>query len=235
MSPLDDFPQIGFADHVRDLRWAQGEHVFISGPTGSGKTTLAKSVLEKRGHVIGFGTKAHDPTLKNEYKGWQFVEHISDVEPWMNRVILWPKPKRKEDTDAWLQRQRKAFADAYNVLLKATGWCVFVDELAYMTNPKFGGVGRQIEMMHYIGRSAGLSAISLAQRPAFVPLAVISNTSHAYIAQTHLSSDLKRLADLGGVDQKSLSRTVTALPTRHDFVYQPTLAEGRAGVVNTRK
>lgn len=234
--PLTEFAPTPFQDHMRQLRWEQGQHVILSGPTGSGKSTLAKSLLEKRGHVVGFAVKAKDPTLMTEFKDWSFVEDMTDVEQWMNRVIVWPRPKRKEDTDEWRSRQRKSFKYAFDLLLKkGDGWGVYIDELAFMSNPKFGGVGNQIEMMHYIGRSAGTSALSCVQRPAFVPLAVMSNASHAYIAKTHMQEDLKRLSNLGGVNQKELSRVVTGLPTRHDFVYQPTLVDGHAAIVNTHR
>lgn len=231
----NEYPAVSWADHVRSLRWEQGQHIIVAGPNGSGKTTLASDILEKRGYVVGFAVKAKDPTLKKEFPGWSFLERIEDVEPWMNRVMIWPKPKRKETADQWRARQRKVFKNAFDVLVKADGWGVFIDELKFMSDPKFGGVSAQIEMMHYISRSADVSCLSLVQRPAFVPLAVMSNASHAYIAKTYLAEDLKRLGNLGGVNVKTLSQTVTALPTRHDFVYQPTLAEGTPAIVNVRR
>jgi energy-coupling factor transporter ATP-binding protein EcfA2 len=236
---LADFAPVLFQEHLRQLRWSQGEHVVLSGPTGSGKTTLAKSLLEKRGHVVGFAVKAKDPTLMEEFSDWEFVEDFTDIENWMNRVMVWPRPRltgpKKEDADAWTTRKRKTFKYAFDKLMMADGWGVYVDELAYMSNPKYGGVGNQIEQMHYIARSAKTSVLSCVQRPAFVPLAVMSNASHAYIAKTHMAEDLKRLSNLGGVDQKKLSTVVTGLPTRHDFVYQPTLVEGRPGIINTHR
>lgn len=235
MMPENDYAPIPWGEHVRSLRWEQGQHIIIAGPNGSGKTTLASDILDKRGYVVGFAVKAKDPTLKKEFPGWSFLERIEDVEPWMNRVMIWPKPKRKETTDVWRRRQQKVFKDAFDVLVKADGWGVFIDELKFMCDPKFGAVGSQIEMMHYISRSADVSCLSLAQRPSYVPLAVLSNASHAYIAKTYLAEDLKRLGNLGGVNVKELSKTVTALPSRFDFVYQPTLAEGTAGVVNVRR
>ena len=102
-------------------------------------------------------------------------------------------------------------------------------------DPKFGGVGNEIAQMHYIGRSSNLSVVSLAQRPAWVPLSVLSNVSHAYIGRSRLANDAKRLADLGSVDPKELAQVMQALPTKHDFVYTPTQGEGRPAILNTRK
>jgi hypothetical protein len=232
---VNEILPVSFADHLKQLKWSQGDHLVIAGPTKSGKTTLAKSLLERRGYVIGFGVKAHDETLEKEYKGWHFVDSIKEVTSTDNRVMLWPRPKRKESGDAWTARQKQAFRDAYNIMLTERGWTIFNDELSYMTDPQYAGLGRQIGQLHFIGRSAGITMVSLAQRPKNIPLAVMSNSSHAYIAQTHLEEDLKRLGDLGGVNRKVLSQAVTALQTRHDFVYQPALGNGRPVIINTHK
>lgn len=231
----EDFPHLNFREHVAQLQWRQGEHVFIAGPTGSGKTTLASSIIERRGHVVMFGTKVFDPTIQKQFPGWSIVQDFSEIERWMNRVIIWPRLGRKGTGTDLLNLQRAVYKDAFSKLLRARNWCIYLDELKYMADPKFGGVGTEIEMLHYTGRSAGMSIISAAQRPAFVPLAVLSNASHAYIARTKLGSDAKRLAEMGNVDPKELARVVASLPSRHDFVYTPTLGEGRAGIVNTRR
>jgi hypothetical protein len=120
-------------------------------------------------------------------------------------------------------------------MMTARGWTLFVDEVNYLSNPKFGGVGKQIEALHYIGRSSGLSLVTAAQRPAYVPLAILSNASHAYIARTRLASDLKRLADFGDIDQKRTGAQIAQLPGRHDFLYLPTQGDGTSTVVNTAR
>lgn len=227
------YERIRYDDHVNGMQWRQGEHVFIAGPTGSGKSTIVRQILDKRGHVLGFGTKVHDDTIRKEYSDYSFVEKMSDIEGWMNRVILWPRLKRKESGEAYQDRQRVIFRDAFDKIFSARGWCVYVDELNYMV--KYFNLSRPIESLHYIGRSSGISMVTLAQRPAYVPLAVVSNASHAYIAQTKLGPDAKRLADLGNIDPKEVTRTLASLDDRHDFLYLPTLGQGTPGIVNTRK
>lgn len=223
-----------FDSHLSNLRWFQGEHVFLSGATKSGKTTLARRLLDKRGYVIAFCIKPHDDTVRNDYADYSVVDSLKDVEGWMNRVMVWPRI-RKGSAEAWLMHQRHVLRGTFDAMMLARGWTLFVDELNWMTNPKFGNVGKQIEALHYVGRSSGISILSAAQRPAYVPLAVLSNASHAYIARTRLASDLKRLADFGDIDQKATSNEIRTLPSRHDFLYLPTQGDGTQTVVNTRR
>jgi hypothetical protein len=150
----------------------------------------------------------------------------------MNRVILWPRTKRGGGAEL-IAHQSEVIQDAFDHLFKAKGWCLFIDELNYMC--KFMGVQKPIESLHYIGRSSGISLVTAAQRPAYVPLAVMSNSSHAYVGRTRLAGDLKRMGDFGDVDPKATTRVIQSLPTKHDFLYMPTQGEGVAGVVNTRK
>ena len=225
--------RISFADHLRELRWDQGDHVLIAAPTKSGKTTLASSLIERRSHAITFATKPRDTTLDREYKDWTTVSHPREVKAWMNRIIVKaPEGKTIRETR---DNQRRTFPLFFDFVYRDGGWCVYIDETLYMADPKFGGVGAEIEMMHYHGRSNGISMVTGFQRPAWVPKIIYSSAAHAYIAKTRDSGDLKRLADLGNVAPKELALEVAALPTRFDFVYTPSLGEGTSGIINTRK
>lgn len=231
----DAYPYAGFDDHIRTLKWKQGEHVFIAGSTGSGKTTIARTLVERRSHVITFAVKPYDSTLKNDFADWDVVGSWKEIEPHMNRIILWPKPKKNWTAAQFKAHQRNVFNDAFDRLLRARNWCVLIDEGKYMSDPKFGGVGDQIEMLHYIGRASGTSVVTLAQRPAHIPLAVLSSASHAYIAKTRLGTDAKRLSELGGIDPRELQNVLASLPNRHEFVYTPTQGDGTPAIVNTAR
>ena len=231
---MTEYAPIPFADHLKALKFKQGEHIFISGSTGSGKTTIARFVLERRSHVLAFSIKNRDSTLTTDYKDWSVVDNLNEVEPWMNRVLLWPRTKHGGG-DEFLMHQREVLHDAFNQLLKANGWCLFIDELNYLSSPMHGGLSKQIEALQYIGRSSGISIVSAAQRPAYVPAACLTNSSHAYIGRTRFNSDLKRLADFGDIDPTATKQAIVSLPSKHDFLYLPTQGDGTPGIVNSRK
>jgi hypothetical protein len=224
---------MGFDEHIKSLKFDQGEHVFISGATKCGKTTLAREVLEKRSHVITFCVKIHDDTIKKEYKDWSIVGNLSEIEGWMNRVVLWPRMKHAKTASILRAHQKEVVKDAFDKLYVSRGWCLFVDELNYLC--KYFGVQEIIESMHYTSRSSNTSIVTAAQRPAYVPLAVLTNNSHVYLANTRLQTDLKRLSDLGGIDTNRATATLKGLESRHDFLYIPTQGNGIPAVLNTRR
>lgn len=236
-NPLEsgEFQRETWNAHLRRLNWSQGEHVLLSGPTSSGKTTMMRQLVERRSHVVIFVSKMKDPTFRSEFKGW---ERLTDwpkggPKPWQKRILLWPKPGNTL-TDTKLV-QRDVFKRALDEIARQGNRCVVIDESLMMNDPRILGLGNEIGMLHYYGRSAGISMVDLTQRPAWIPVVIYSNVTHAYIAKTRDRNDLKRLSELGGLDARQIGNNLSRLPDRHDFVYLNPLGDGSPSVVNSRK
>ena len=233
MSTLTRYPTQPFATHMRSLKWDQGDHVLLSAPTKAGKTTLASKLITKRSHAVIFVTKMKDPTFAAEFSDWERFTEWRNVKPYHTRILLWPKPgKTIRET---LRIQREVFAYALDAIAREGNRAVVVDEALMFTDPKILGFGTEIGMMHYYGRSSGISMMTLTQRPAWIPKVIYSSVTHAYVARTRDAQDLKRLADMGGIDPKEVGANITQLPTRHDYVYLNPQGDAAPVVVNSRK
>jgi hypothetical protein len=226
--------------HLQSVRWEQGDHILLAAPTRAGKTTMARKLIEKRGHTVVFVTKTHDSTIKNDYRGFYIARSWRDIvsQPWHEKVLLWPKAEKTLMATA--RKQRDIFGEALDRIGRGnrdgwSGWCCVVDESHYMTDPRYLNLGKEIAMLHHVGRSAGISMVDLTQRPSWIPKIVYSSVTHAWIARTRDMDDLKRLSDLGGIDPRQLRDSIVALPSRHDYVYVNPQGDARPVIVNTRK
>jgi energy-coupling factor transporter ATP-binding protein EcfA2 len=218
-----------------------GQHVFIAGPTGSGKSEMALALTDydrPNMHVVNFVTKPTDDTFSGERIGhWDRIEEWNPKRgkpsPHMDRVLLWPKPlPTMEETK---RRQRMVFHDALNSIYRTGRWRVVIDELHYLSDPAYLGLGSDIAAMHHFGRSLNVTMISLTQRPAWVPKIIYSSVDHAYIARTVDVDDLKRLSDFGGINSRELAEAVKNLPTKHDFVYVNPRGDHPPVIVNSHE
>jgi hypothetical protein len=204
--------------------WKQGQHIFISGSTGMGKTELAHEVVEQRaqrgGHVIVFAMKPlQDPTLVNSYRNYTRWKTWQKNPPsWQNRILLWPDVRKANGVAKHiLEIQREVYEKAFAGINHKGRYTVQIDEGLYTCFPSFLNMASDLAMSHAIGRSGRLTLVTLAQRPAHLPLILYGSASNAFIGRTREAADVKRLAELGPREgSKALAQRV-ADQGFHDF------------------
>lgn len=219
--------------------WKQGQHVLVSGGTGSGKTALARRIVEIRarrgGHVIVFCMKPlNDETIVEEYKGFdRWKTWKKRPASWENRILLWPDVKKaKGDKDEILRIQTDVFQEAFNGINKSGHYTVQVDEGLYTVHPTFLNMSGNLAMAHAIGRSGHLTMVTLTQRPSHLPLILYGSASHAFVGRTREASDLKRLAELGSREGSKELGAIIANQGVHDFTWIPVAEDWPAERVN---
>jgi energy-coupling factor transporter ATP-binding protein EcfA2 len=219
--------------------WRQGQHVLISGATGSGKTVLARHIDQMRitrgGHVVVFVCKlTPDPTIKQEYKGWTVWRKWKKYPaPHENKILLIPDTKGMPAREA-VKVQRAVFADAIDGITQTGHWTVHFDEGLYMCSPSAMNMSHDLALLHQMGRSSNISVITLTQRPSHLPLVLYSSASHAFVGRAREATDVKRLAELGGRENARELAARIESQGRHDFLWIPSAVDWEAEPINLR-
>ena len=218
--------------------WQQGQHIALIGPTGSGKTTCALSLLPLRKYIIVFGTKPYDTTLDEFGQRNHFVTlpawERRDPEKFPRRII-WP---RNKDLVNMVKLQQKVFTEAMNEIYSAGRWCVYLDELYWAS--KMLGLDLHIKTYLTQARSLDISLVTSVQRPAWVPLEVYSQSTHFFIWRANDRRDLNRLAEISAGysgEIEALQNIVSTLPqyqflylnTRENLIYKCTAPPPKGG------
>lgn len=221
--------------------WKQGEHILVSGGTGSGKTALARHIVQLRinrgGFVVVFCMKPlEDETITRDYADFTRWKRWKKPGLLDRKILLWPDvSKAKGNRDQIVEIQREVFNEAFDAINHVGRWTVQIDEGLYTTSPTFLGKAADVAMSHAIGRSGGLTMVTLTQRPAHLPLILYGSASHAFVGRTRELSDLKRLAELGGREgSRELAGRVSGLE-RHDFLWVPVAPDWPSERMNLRE
>jgi len=222
--------------------WEQGEHIVLSGPTKSGKTALARHIVEIRarrgGYVIVFCMKPlQDPTIVNDYRDFtRWQKWPRTIGRHDNRILLWPDvSKAHGNRAAILDIQRDVFQKAFEKINSTGRWTVQIDEGLYAANPSFLNMSGDMAMGNAIGRSGDLTYVTLTQRPAHLPLITYGSAAHAFVGRTREQADVKRLSELGPKEgSRTMAGRISGL-ARHEFLWIPVAPDWDAEVVDLSK
>lgn len=196
------------------LRWEQGEHVALVGPTGQGKTTLALDLIARRDWTVILATKPKDRTLNGLVRHAGYVRVASWPPPRhpTPRVLLWPRWRDPKDTG----RQAAAIHRALLSIFGEGSWCVFADDVQYLTDRlRLGSILTDLWLQ---ARALDVSLVAATQRPRHVPRVMWTQSTHLFLWGTSDEDDLRQLGGLGGLSAKRIRATVAALP-KHDVLY----------------
>ena len=229
LAPTDsDIPTKSWDDFLSGFTWWQGEHLTLIGPTKSGKTTLARELLQRARSEnthpwqLVIATKSKDEILDlygedgfMKLPSWQ----VSDSELYPKVMLAPPLPSARER-----DLQRDEIRAALTGVYKQHGWLVYLDELKHIAS--YLGLEPEVELLLHQGRSAGITVVSGVQRPRHVPLMAYDQTTHLFIWESRDHNIRKRLAELGGrADPIQVMNGVRNL-SGHYFLYvNPTTGE----------
>jgi ABC-type dipeptide/oligopeptide/nickel transport system ATPase component len=164
--------------------WQQGQHVSVIGRTGSGKSYLCAKLLQTRRAVLAIQTKPDDI----RYEGFERIKSIGGVHYGQYRYLLSPKP----DFGVQAAEIARALDYAWKTSKRDGGWCVYIDELYYLTEKLH--LGNRVELMATQGRSKNLSLVIGMQRPVGITRWALSESTHVLSAQLE-GRDVKTLME----------------------------------------
>lgn len=198
--------------------WKLGQHVTMVGGTDSGKTSVARNLITLRGSVVVMATKARDTSLYGPLlaEGFEQVETF-DPEPQPEahlRYIL--KPPMLSAGRAARAEQSDVFGDALDDMFLQGNWCVYSDEVRYLT--KNLGLGTELETLWLQGRSLGISMVAATQRPVSIPLEAFSQAIHLFLWNEGDKINVDRMAEFTGRAYDQVRWTIPRLPP-FEFLY----------------
>jgi hypothetical protein len=165
-----------------DIEIETDERVFLAGKTDSGKTYIAQRLLRGIERLVVL-----DP--KGTLQSWRLA-------PWdreSQRLLRNGDPVRTRVKLPAADTLESFWDDILFDCWNAGNVLVYVDEV-YLLKPEGGAYPRYLSRLYTTGRERGIGAWASAQRPAWVPLVLMSESEHVFAFRMNLEDDRITLA-----------------------------------------
>jgi energy-coupling factor transporter ATP-binding protein EcfA2 len=214
--------------------WEQGEHIAVMGPTGTGKTTLAFTLLDGMADagysVLVLANKPKDATLSKMAAGrWDKIRawppryehrHPNGHGAGGARIIVWPNYGRASTARA----NRPTFVKAMDEALHEGGWIVYIDETRYFIEQL--GMRQVIDEYWNAARSSDVTMMSGAQGPSWINRTMITQETWLFAFRPSHEEEAKDIAKIAGV--RTFSDELMQLnEARHEFIAEKTRSHAR--------
>lgn len=208
------------------FKWDQGEHITLIGPTGCGKTTLTKALIPMREWNIFLGSKKKDDTQDQlSSMGFEYAGSPAGIHPDISKNWIVKPPFPDKYSAEQLKRfHAMVFRETLMRAYRDGSWTVYIDEARYITD--ILGLRDEVVLLLLQGRSQGNSIVLGTQRPRNIPLEAYDQPTHLFFWKDTDLQNVKRAAELAGVNRSRVARAVGALD-KHEFLY----ANTRTGVL----
>lgn len=186
-----------------DIR--QGEHVFVCGQTGSGKSVLLRTLIPAFPHRITFDYKREESDGVIVTGVGEFQKLFRQVPPAITyRPIGYETREKEEELDM-----------VVNWALERRNTAIILHEA------KMFPTSRMLAHAVSIGRSIGCTCILASQRPKLIRNEVISESTHFFVFYLQLAPDRQKLTECLGVDFDQVLNT----PKHHFWYFKPGMSE----------
>src|SRR5436305_7144700 len=181
----------------------RGDHCFIAGGTGSGKSALVEVYLDGRNFpfVVKIDNKGEIFERKaagltawkglTEGEDYEIVYHLKDLDK-----VQAPKIIYAPDFDEQEEEYYNAF---FKWVYERENTTVWIDELMSITDSPHR-ISRFLKACYTRGRSKGIGIWALSQRPSEIPNIILANTNTFFIFTLNLEPDRLKITKI--TDQK---------------------------------
>lgn len=200
--------------------WKPGQHMALIGPTGMGKSTFAKGILETRKYVLAFDPKGGDDTLRatgfERIVKWPLSDKVKNqiAEGKEARFIVGPEVTRDEDWDRMRILFDRVLKDAFTM----GGWTVYIDEFQIAADRRLMGLANRTEKLLIAARNKKCSVVTAYQAPAWVPTSASRQAAWVGMWYTRDEDVVKKVAGIMGRKWKELKVIVDEIPPYHILI-----------------